>query len=82
MKKTDDGMINVSVIISFYNRIDYLKLVLAGLGRQSFPFFEIIIADDGSDQKVVSEIEQLSRGISFKLTHLWHEKKVLEKIKS
>ena len=81
MKKTDDGMINVSVIISFYNRIDYLKLVLAGLERQSFPFFEIIIADDGSDQKVVSEIEQLSRGISFKLTHLWHEKKGFRKNK-
>ena len=74
-------MIDASVIISFYNRIDYLKLVLAGLERQSFPFFEIIIADDGSEQKIVSEIEQLSRNISFKLTHLWQEKKSFRKNK-
>ncbi len=74
-------MIDVSVIISFYNRIDYLKLVLAGLERQSFPFFEIIIADDGSDLKIVSEIEQLSRKVSFKLTHLWQEKKGFRKNK-
>lgn len=74
-------MINVSIIISFYNRIDYLKLVLAGLERQSFPFFEIIIADDGSDLNIVNEIERLSSSISFKLTHLWHEKKGFRKNK-
>lgn len=74
-------MPKASLIISFYNKIDYLKLVLAGLERQSFRNFEIIIADDGSAQNVVEEIEKLSREISFPLTHIWHEDKGFRKNK-
>lgn len=62
----------VSLIISFYNRIDFLKLVLAGIERQSFTDFEIIIADDGSKEDVVNEIENISTKVNFPLIHLWH----------
>ena len=72
-------MINVSVIVSFYNRIDYLRLVLAGFERQTFQDFEIIIADDGSNQNIIKEIELLAKEISFKLTHLWQEDKGFRK---
>ena len=41
-----------SVIISFYQKIEYLKLVLAGFERQSEREFEIIIADDGSNSSI------------------------------
>ncbi len=74
-------MINASVIISFYNRIDYLRLVLAGFERQTDPYFEIIIADDGSNQKVVDDIELLAKKNPFKLTHLWQEDKGFRKNK-
>ncbi len=74
-------MLKASVIISFYNRIDFLKLVLAGFERQTFRDFEIIIADDGSNDIVVSEIEKLSRELSFPLTHLWHEDRGFRKNK-
>jgi glycosyltransferase involved in cell wall biosynthesis len=74
-------MVEASVIISFYNRIDYLKLVLAGFERQSFSSFEIILADDGSNENVIKEIELLGRNIPFKLTHLWHEDKGFRKNK-
>jgi len=40
-------MPDVSLIVSFYNRIDYLSLVLTALKLQSFRYFEVIIADDG-----------------------------------
>ena len=66
-------MPEVSVIISFYNRIDYLAFVLAGFERQIFRDFEIIIADDGSAPDVVKEIELLSKKISFPLLHVWHQ---------
>ena len=48
-------MIKASVIISFYNRLDYLKLVLAGFERQTFRDFEIIIADDGSNENYLDK---------------------------
>lgn len=66
-------MLKTSVIISFYNRIDYLRLVLAGFERQTFRNYEIIIADDGSKEEAVEEIEKLSRKTSFPLIHIWHE---------
>ena len=72
-------MIDCSLIISFYNRIDYLKLVLAGLERQTFRNFEIILADDGSNQNVISEIESLSKQISFPFIHVWQEDKGFRK---
>jgi glycosyltransferase involved in cell wall biosynthesis len=74
-------MPQASVIISFYNRIDYLKYVLAGLKRQSFRDFEIIVADDGSNEKVVEELEKLSTELSNPLSHVWHEDKGFRKNK-
>ncbi len=64
-------MIKASVIISVYNRLDYLELVCAGFKRQTFCDFEIIIADDGSNSRFVSEVEKLSRQSEFPIIHLW-----------
>ena len=72
-------MIDCSLIISFYNQIDYLKLVLAGLERQTFRNFEIILADDGSNQNVVRGIELLTKQISFPFVHIWQEDKGFRK---
>ena len=74
-------MIKASVILSFYNKIDYLKLVLAGFERQTFKNFEIIIADDGSNQDVVNQIEELTASCSYSVTHLWQEDKGFRKNK-
>nr|WP_321406983.1 glycosyltransferase [uncultured Carboxylicivirga sp.] len=62
-----------SIILSFYNKIDWLKLVLAGYTRQSFKEFEIIIADDGSASHVVDEINTIKGSYPFKIKHVWHE---------
>ncbi|HEY9488378.1 MAG TPA: glycosyltransferase [Chryseosolibacter sp.] len=63
----------VSLIISFYNKIDYLKLIFAALERQSFRDFEVIIADDGSKPEVVEEIRQIMEHAPLTIQHLWHE---------
>lgn len=72
-------MPQASLIISFYKRLDYLKLLFAGLKRQSFKDFEIIIADDGSPEDDVSHVEELLNESSFKSLHLWHEDKGFRK---
>jgi glycosyltransferase involved in cell wall biosynthesis len=63
----------VSLIISFYNDITWLKLVIAGLERQSYTNFEVIIADDGSRPEIVKEVEDISALTSFSITEVWHE---------
>ncbi len=56
-----------------------MNLVLAGLERQTFSDFEIIIADDGSSPEAVKQIESLSGKISYPLVHLWQEDKGFRK---
>jgi glycosyltransferase involved in cell wall biosynthesis len=64
---------DATIIISFYNKIDWLKLVLAGLKRQSNQNFEVIISDDGSKPEVVQEIKRISSSYPFPVRHNWHE---------
>lgn len=72
-------MIKASVVISFYARIDYLKLLFAGFERQTFKDFEVIIADDGSSEDTSRQIEAMSLKASFPVIHLWHEDKGFRK---
>ena len=63
----------VSLIISFYNKIDLLKLIFAALERQTFQNFEVVIADDGSKPEVVEEIQRIQSNYFFLIKHVWHE---------
>ncbi len=74
-------MIKASVIISIYNKIDFLELVLAGFEKQSFKDFEIILADDGSSLNSCHKIEKISNNISLHLTHIWQEDRGFRKNK-
>jgi glycosyltransferase involved in cell wall biosynthesis len=74
-------MSELTLIISFYNRIDYLKLVFAGLEIQTFKNFEVIIADDGSNEKVIKELNKLILDSKFPVKHLWQEDKGFRKNK-
>ena len=62
-----------SLIISIYNKIDYLKRLFASLERQTFSAFEIIIADDGSNDCVVNELSNLPNKIDLNIKHVWHD---------
>ena len=74
-------MPKATVIAAFYNKIDYLRLVFSGFERQSEKDFEFIIADDGSNQEIVKELEILSKEIPFPLIHIWQEDKGFRKNK-
>lgn len=74
-------MPELTLIISFYNRLDYLKLVLAGLETQTFKDFEVIIADDGSNQNVVKELNSMISKFDFPIKNIWQEDKGFRKNK-
>ena len=64
-----------SIIISTYNQPDMLKLVLTALNDQSNKNFEVVIADDGSNENTAEMIKDLKNTLNFKLKHVWHEDK-------
>lgn len=70
---TDSGNIRVSVILSTYNQPDWLEKVLWGYEVQTEPGFEVVIADDGSDEQTRGRIESLRSRLSFRIKHIWHE---------
>lgn len=66
-------MAKASVIIAVYNKMEFLRFVLAGYSRQSFRDFEIIIADDGSNEESLAEIRALIESSVIPMQHVWQE---------
>lgn len=64
---------NVSLIISTYNRKDALLAVLNSLKKQSESNFEIIIADDGSSDDTKDAITKYREASKLEILHVWQE---------
>ena len=62
----------LSVIMTTYNRPDALGQVLEGLGRQTRLPDEVVIADDGSGPETAAVIEKFQMTSSFPLAHVRH----------
>ncbi|MEX1075720.1 MAG: glycosyltransferase [Pirellulales bacterium] len=63
----------VSVIISTYDSPIRLEKVLWGYAVQMHRDFEILVADDGSDQRTAVMIKRMQRATGLALRHIWHE---------
>lgn len=61
-----------SVIICFYNRINLLPYLLESLKGAAGHFNEVVLADDGSDEKVVDELHALIKNYDYPIVHAWH----------
>lgn len=70
-----------SVIISTYNQPEWLGLVLHSYSIQSVTDFEIIVADDGSDNRTKQLIEQFSSETDLNVIHVWQEDDGFQKTK-
>lgn len=66
---------NVSVIISTYNRPHYLEKTLQGYLHQSISPDEIIIADDGSTAQTAEMVKKIADSSPIPIKHVWHEDK-------
>lgn len=65
-----------SVIVAVYNHWEWLRLILDALGRQSTKDFEIVIADDGSDESSVARLrEYMDSHPEMRIVHSWQEDK-------
>ncbi len=71
----------ISVIISTYNQPDWLQKVLWGYECQSYKNFELIIADDGSDETTKNLIDSFKDSFNYRLIHVWHEDDGFQKTK-
>lgn len=67
---TDDTF-SVGVVISTYNQPEWLEKVFWGLKNQTHPADEIIIADDGSDERTQALIRRYQSCLPLK--HVWQE---------
>jgi len=72
-------MVEVSVIISTYNKPDWLKKVLIGYKQQTTKNFEIIIADDGSTEETKALIDQFVKHSNLNIRHFWQDDKGFRK---
>ena len=63
----------ISLIISFYNKIELLEFIFVALERQTYRNFEVVIADDGSRPEVVDKITSIKSSYYFPIKHVWHE---------
>lgn len=67
--------LSITVIISTYNKIDWLEKVLWGYALQTYQNLEVMIADDGSDDRTESLIKEFRKDFPFPLRHIWHPDK-------
>jgi cellulose synthase/poly-beta-1,6-N-acetylglucosamine synthase-like glycosyltransferase len=63
----------ISLIISFYKRIDFLELIFQSLDQQSFRDFEVIIAEDASDPATVDFVCESKYRHDFPIKHVSQE---------
>jgi glycosyltransferase involved in cell wall biosynthesis len=66
------AVMKVSIIICFYERLEYLKKCLDSLRFCSKDFDEVVIADDGSSEVIVNRLRKLIANYDFSIIHAWH----------
>lgn len=71
----------ISVIISTYNAVSWLKKTLTGYMVQDFQDFELVIADDGSSEETKNFLEEFQENTTIPIIHVWHEDEGFQKSK-
>jgi glycosyltransferase involved in cell wall biosynthesis len=72
-------LLKASVIVSVYNKLEFLKLVIAGLETQTEKDFEVIISDDGSNESFQTGLRALIESSKLNISHQWHADKGFRK---
>ncbi|MBC7450261.1 MAG: glycosyltransferase [Cytophagales bacterium] len=70
---------NISVIIGFYKKLDFLELILQGLSAQTYTDFEVIVAEDNNDATTIAFINAYQKKVSFPIILVQQEDKGFRK---
>jgi glycosyltransferase involved in cell wall biosynthesis len=68
-------MVQVSVILSIFDQPAAFTFSLLGYSRQTFRDFEVVIADDGSDEETRAIVERFKKEGAYPVKHVWQENK-------
>lgn len=71
--------IDISVIVSTYNAVEWLHKTLEGYRVQDFLNFEVVVADDGSGFETKQLLQRLQRDFPVPIVHVWHEDRGFQK---
>lgn len=63
----------IAVIPAIYNRPDMLTALLEGYLAQDYQDFEIVIADDGSNEATRNVVMHYQQCAPFRIAHVWQE---------
>lgn len=63
----------ISIIIPVYNQAEHLANCLASIKKQTYDNYEIIVVNDGSEDKVIKVIKKFKQIFGFKLAYLEQE---------
>jgi len=69
----------IGVVITTYNSPDWLEKVFWGYAQQSDSNFELIVADDGSNDETKTLIDRYRAQFAHPILHVWHEDKGFRK---
>ena len=71
----------ISVVFTTYNSPEWLEKVLWGWGQQTDNNFEIVIADDGSDDRTRNLINDFKQNTDLNILHIWQQDDGFQKCK-
>ncbi|MFY7742526.1 MAG: glycosyltransferase family 2 protein [Flavobacterium sp.] len=71
----------LSLIITTYNSEVWLQKVLVGYSIQTEQDFEVVIADDGSNEKTKEVIDSFKNVFKYPIIHVWQEDQGFQKCK-
>lgn len=71
--------IDTSIIISTYNSPAWLEKVLYGYNNQTYRQFEVVIADDGSNDQTRQLLKKMAEELFYPIIHVWHEDRGFQK---
>ena len=66
----------ISVVCPFYNRMEFLPAIIATLDHQTYRDFELVVADDGSTDRLADSIE--AANVDFPIQYVRLEKTVAQ----
>jgi len=66
----------ISLVISFYKKIDFLELILMALEKQEYRHFEVIVAEDDNLAATKIFLANISKESSFKILHVYQKKDI------